>query len=882
MPINRLYDTWKRRIMELRPGQRITQIRNFVWLIVGIYQSRSVYLSRIAGKVPGRAKLLSMTRRLSRLLANPAIRVREWYEPIAREWLEKQWHNAGEIHLIVDGTKIGFGHQLLIVCLAYRKRAIPIAWTWIRHIRGHSSAAKQLALLGYVRKLVPTGAAIFLVGDCEFGAVAVLRQLDQWQWVYALRQKSDTLIFLNPAQGWQSFGSYISRPGQSIWLGRGDLTAKEIYPTNLLVHWKAGEKEPWCLATNLPDRKMTLRFYRFRMWIEIVFTQMTKMDVFARRTGRDHVSDLNISIFDNHPVNEQFYQFPFLFEVSIVQPDLDTAAEILDRSCQASEFVLSVYLMDKLLSQVFHALTLAIQIGSSALVLGQRDDTVQVSLGKPVQLGLKGDLSTAQVFASGLQLLGKPVVTLRSLQSSGDDLGMCQHLTQIVPDQLIQLVGWDVSSKTTMVEMGVNRIRLSPTYIICIAGVQLVRCAAEVASTTAHQTPQQVGMGSVVAAGNLLVVRQFGLDLLKLQHLNNGGNICNRDPFFRGDWRMAPIWPANGMGGRTAQARLDHAGTSYVNSTGIRGIDQNTSCGGCAPVFATLGCRDPHFIQMLDQTIQRCIFLQIKGKHLTHDRRFRFVDRNFGGISGTIWINLKPINRFGPGQQYPGPVFRLTPTTHPIGNQGTFVFCHRTSDLQHQLVMGILADWAIQKLDLTTIFLPFFQQQHLVNIVAGQTIRLGHHKAINLSGCDFVSQSVQTRSIETSAAMTVISKDVLPRQFPSLLLDIGHQPLQLLFDRLGLGLAQGRDPCINRYSHVVPPGSVASGSLRPSGLSPALRERLGPIGSVRWGIPVLPDRFSTGVSWLPPHSDSSDAEYTFCSVAEARNRNGRRQWFSCN
>ena len=90
MPINRLYDTWKRRIMELRPEQRITQIRSFVWLIVGIYQSRSVYLSRIAGKVPGPAKLLSMTRRLSRLLANPAICVREWYEPIAREWLGKE------------------------------------------------------------------------------------------------------------------------------------------------------------------------------------------------------------------------------------------------------------------------------------------------------------------------------------------------------------------------------------------------------------------------------------------------------------------------------------------------------------------------------------------------------------------------------------------------------------------------------------------------------------------------------------------------------------------------------------------------------------------------------------------------------------------------
>ena len=276
MPTNQLYDTWIRRIQELRSSQRITQIRNFVWLIIGIYQSRSVCLSRIAGKVPGTAKLLSATRRLSRLLENPAIRVREWYEPIAREWLETQFRHQGEIRLIVDGTKIGFGHQLLIVCLEYRKRAIPIVWTWVKHVRGHSSAWKHLTLLAYVRKLIPRGAAVFLVGDCEFGAVAVLRQLDQWHWFFVLRQKSDTGVWFNENSGWQTFGSYIHKPGQSIWLGRGCLTAKEIYPVNLLVHWEVGEKEPWCLATSLTDLSMALRYYRRRMWIEEMFGDMKK------------------------------------------------------------------------------------------------------------------------------------------------------------------------------------------------------------------------------------------------------------------------------------------------------------------------------------------------------------------------------------------------------------------------------------------------------------------------------------------------------------------------------------------------------------------------------------------------------------------------------
>ena len=119
MPINQLYDTWIRRICELRQDQRIIQVRNFVWLMIGIYQSRSVHLSKIAGKIPGPAKLVSITRRLSRFPDNPAIRV--------REWLQAQGHCLGEICLMVDCTKVGFGHQLLMISLAYRKRAIPIA-----------------------------------------------------------------------------------------------------------------------------------------------------------------------------------------------------------------------------------------------------------------------------------------------------------------------------------------------------------------------------------------------------------------------------------------------------------------------------------------------------------------------------------------------------------------------------------------------------------------------------------------------------------------------------------------------------------------------------------------------------------------------------------
>ena len=84
MPINKVYHTWFHKIRQERPNERKTCARNMAWLMTGVFLSRSVHLSRIAGKIPGEAGLNSATRRLSRFLASPAVQVRSWYEPIAK------------------------------------------------------------------------------------------------------------------------------------------------------------------------------------------------------------------------------------------------------------------------------------------------------------------------------------------------------------------------------------------------------------------------------------------------------------------------------------------------------------------------------------------------------------------------------------------------------------------------------------------------------------------------------------------------------------------------------------------------------------------------------------------------------------------------------
>jgi len=293
MTVNRLYHTWFAWVCQLWPEQRITRQRNSAWMLTGLFQGRSVQLPRIASQIPGAAKLLSRVRRLSRFLDNPQVRVRPSYAPIARALVDDSVRTASEVRLIVDGTRVSAHHQLLLISIAYRRRALPLAWTWVRRARGHSSAWKQRALLAYVHQLIPPGVAVLLVGDSEFGAVEVQRQLQAWRWRYVLRHKGDIQVRATGRAAWQAFGSLIQHAGQRGWWSHARLTAKFEYPVHLLATWQRGEAEPWLLSTNLATPDETLRAYRRRMWTEELFGDLKGHGLDLAHTHLDHFERLS-------------------------------------------------------------------------------------------------------------------------------------------------------------------------------------------------------------------------------------------------------------------------------------------------------------------------------------------------------------------------------------------------------------------------------------------------------------------------------------------------------------------------------------------------------------------------------------------------------------
>jgi Transposase DDE domain len=275
VPISQLYGSLHRYLLQQIPDDCDSRLTNLIYLMMGILKAGSVQLPLIARHLPLRAHKWSIVKRLERFLQNQAVTVRAWYAPCAKVLLASAG-SGGEVHLILDATKVAFHFRLVMVSVAYQRRSLPIAWTWLPGSRGHSPTATQVKLLAYVARLVPPKVQVTLVGDSEFGHSLLLENVCFWGWRYALRQAGDNLVMLKGSGTWQRIDTLPLLKDQARHLAAVVLTKASPYPTNLVLFWQANEEKPWFLATNLATASETLRLYRRRMWIEEMFGDLKK------------------------------------------------------------------------------------------------------------------------------------------------------------------------------------------------------------------------------------------------------------------------------------------------------------------------------------------------------------------------------------------------------------------------------------------------------------------------------------------------------------------------------------------------------------------------------------------------------------------------------
>jgi hypothetical protein len=197
------------------------------------------------------------------------VNVWRYYQPIARQLLSNLC--SQRLTLLIDCTALGFDYQLMVIAIAYRRRALPLIWSVHRSKRGMVPSETQIALLRKLVPLIPPHTEVWLVGDAGFGRVALMRWLSRRHWHFCLRVNS-AYQYRKSGGDWAAVVTIPIQEGQTLHLGWIRWTKREnIGWVQLVAHWRKGEELPWFLVTDHPTGSWTIRLYKKRMWIEELF-----------------------------------------------------------------------------------------------------------------------------------------------------------------------------------------------------------------------------------------------------------------------------------------------------------------------------------------------------------------------------------------------------------------------------------------------------------------------------------------------------------------------------------------------------------------------------------------------------------------------------------
>jgi hypothetical protein len=105
--------------------------------------------------------------------------------------------------------------------------------------------------------------------------------------------------------------------------------------------------------------------------------------------------------------------------------------------------------------------------------------------------------------------------------------------------------------------------------------------------------------------------------------------------------------------------------------------------------------------------------------------------------------------------------------------------------------VGIVAHGTVEEFDMAASPFELLQQEHLVDIVARQTVGCGQDDLVTLRGRHRIAQGIQPWSVQDRAAHAVVPKDQLLVHFSGVLGAPRSQASELLFTGLLLGLSLG-------------------------------------------------------------------------------------------
>jgi len=266
-----LYNRLNQKLRELVQVRNGKQVTNWIWIVVGVLQSQSPNLSKIANCLPMETQAASRVTLIRRWLMNPHVKVWMFYKKILEHVLAG-W-SAVEAYLILDGVMVfGDRWQIFRVSLQHGCRAIPIAWTIVEG-EGLVKVTKLKSMLEKVDKFLKKHVkrVIFLADagfrDCDWAQLCL-----KLGWNYGIRVACNTYLTL--PDGTSDRLDNLVPENCNRYFQNGLLTREAKLQTNVSVTWttnQKGELEMVAIITDQIACRARLREYSCRMSIEQSF-----------------------------------------------------------------------------------------------------------------------------------------------------------------------------------------------------------------------------------------------------------------------------------------------------------------------------------------------------------------------------------------------------------------------------------------------------------------------------------------------------------------------------------------------------------------------------------------------------------------------------------
>lgn len=249
------------------PGYHKSRREGLCLIASVILNTRSVNLMENAAALP--RNIGSVDHRyqyISRVLGNSHIDTDDVMRVYVGEIFRRQYEAGETIVLALDQSKVNEGHEVLMVSVRMRERALPVAWR-VRQTKGPIGWSVQHELLEAVRHWLPEDARVLLTGDRFYGTARLIGWCQEAGWGYRLRMKGNITL---QHQG----GEIITR--EVVQLMPEGLVNAELYGsgvfTNIGVLHEDGHKEPWIIAMNVTPSAYKVLDYGMRWGIEAMFS----------------------------------------------------------------------------------------------------------------------------------------------------------------------------------------------------------------------------------------------------------------------------------------------------------------------------------------------------------------------------------------------------------------------------------------------------------------------------------------------------------------------------------------------------------------------------------------------------------------------------------